>query len=77
MSETNIRITFYDSLYRIYLNRQEIGSISQSPSRSVKNAVELWCFGIYGKYQGKGYGQQLLQEVIRRNQKKGHHFICL
>lgn len=67
---SDIRITLYNSLYRMYLNGTVIGSISKNPSRSIKNAIELWCFGIYGEYRGKGYGQQLLQEVIRRNQKK-------
>lgn len=66
----NIRITLYNSQYRIYLNGQEIGSVDRYPSRSIKNAVELWGFCIYTKHQDQGYGQQLLQEVIRRNQKK-------
>ena len=66
----DIRIAFYDSRYRMYLNGTVIGSISKKPSRSIKNAIELWCFGIYGEYRGKGYGQHLLQEVIQRNQEK-------
>lgn len=72
MNETNsAQITLCrDSRYRMYLNGILIGGISKNPSCSIKNAIELWCFGIYGEYRGKGYGQQLLQEVIQRNQKK-------
>ena len=32
--------------------------------------VELWSFGIYGQFRGKGYGQQMLKEVIELTRNK-------
>ena len=26
--------------------------------------LEIWSFGIFGKYRGRGYGQQMLKEAI-------------
>ena len=41
-----------------------IGRCRVVPSYYIAGALELWEFGIVGKYRGLGFGQQFLKEVI-------------
>lgn len=63
-------LIFENRYYSFYQNGCHIGQCSCHPSLYLKNAVELWCFGIYGEYRGQGLGQQFLREVIEHNTGK-------
>ena len=60
-------LTYENHYYSFYEGGCHIGQCACRPSRYLENAVELWCFGIYGEYRGKGLGQQFLREIIEHN----------
>jgi ribosomal protein S18 acetylase RimI-like enzyme len=47
-------------------NNVAIGQCSIFPSAYVTNAIELWAFGVYGEYRGRGHGQTFLNEIIKQ-----------
>lgn len=51
--------------FALIINQEKVGSCYTYPSLYVSNAVELWAFGVRGESRGRGYGQQMLQEVIK------------
>jgi ribosomal protein S18 acetylase RimI-like enzyme len=48
----------------------QYGQCSVYPSDRLKNAIEIWSFGIMAEYRGKGLGQQAVREIISLNTDK-------
>ena len=64
--DNNIRIIREGSYRHLLVNEVHVGEMEVCASRRIENAVEIWGFGIVNKYQGLGFGQQFLQEVINQ-----------
>ncbi len=55
------------SFKRFYYKQKYIGNYSYSIDKNDENLVHIWTINIFPRYQGQGYGSQILDKIISEN----------
>ena len=62
---------------RFYYNGKYIGNYSCSIDEHNKDLVHIWTINVLPRYQGRGFGSQMLSKIIEENDDKKFQAVIL